>query len=178
MTPRVAATVTTMMDHLDPIAAGQVDAVVSLAHEVLGSTVVGCYLFGSAVRGGLRPDSDLDVLVVVDRGTTADERRALIGGLLGRSRSQAHRERRHLEVTVVVLPEIRPWHYPPPMELQYGDWWRTEFEAGDLAPWTSPNPDLAVVLTTGSRRQPGLGRPACVGVARRGPAGGPRQRVA
>ena len=33
------------------------------------------------------------------------------------------------------------------MEFQYGDWWRTEFEAGDVEPWTSPNPDLAVLLT-------------------------------
>jgi len=77
-----------MMDHLDPIAAGQVDAVVGLVRETLGDAVAGCYLFGSAVRGGLRPDSDLDVLVVVDRGTTVDERRVLIDGLLARSRSR------------------------------------------------------------------------------------------
>jgi streptomycin 3"-adenylyltransferase len=33
------------------------------------------------------------------------------------------------------------------MELQYGDWWRREFEAGEDAPWKSLNPDLAVLLT-------------------------------
>ena len=54
--------------------------------------------------------------------------------------------KRHLEVTVVAQPDIQPWHYPPPMELQYGEWWRREFEAGE-EPWSSPNPDLAVLLT-------------------------------
>jgi Aminoglycoside adenylyltransferase, C-terminal domain len=34
------------------------------------------------------------------------------------------------------------------MELQFGDWWRREFESGDVKPWTSPNPDLAVLLTS------------------------------
>ena len=43
-------------------------------------------------------------------------------------------------------PDVVPWHYPPPMELQYGDWWRTELELGE-EPWSSPNPDLAVLLT-------------------------------
>ena len=136
------------MDHLDPVAAGQLRGLVGLLREVLEDAIVGVYLFGSAVRGGLRPDSDLDLLAVIDRRTAPNERRALIDGLLARSRSPAHRERRHLEVTVVVLDAVRPWRYPPPLELQFGDWWRTEFEAGDLAPWTSPNPDLAVVLTT------------------------------
>ena len=76
------------------------------------------------------------------------ERRSLVDGLLSISRSRRDTSgRRHLEVTVVAEPDIRPWRYPPPMELQYGDWWRSEFEAGEAAPWTSPNPDLAVLLT-------------------------------
>ncbi len=136
------------MDHLEPIAAGQVDSTLSLVRDVLGEATAGVYLFGSAVRGGLRPDSDVDLLVVVDRPMTEDERRTMIAGLLARSRSPAHRERRHLEVSAVVLSAVKPWRYPPPMELQYGDWWRAEFEAGELAPWSSPNPDLAIVLTT------------------------------
>lgn len=35
-----------------------------VADELLGSTVVGVYLFGSAVTSGLRINSDVDVLVV------------------------------------------------------------------------------------------------------------------
>lgn len=133
---------------LAPADAAQVDDVVALARDVLGDAVGGIYLFGSAVRGGLRADSDLDLLIVTSRRTTEAERDAIIDGLLSRSCSAARPDRRHLEVTVVVAPDVRPWRYPPPMELQYGDWWRREFETGDRSPWTSPNADLAVVLTT------------------------------
>jgi len=126
---------------------GQLDAVVRLFGEVMGDAALGAYLFGSAVTSGLRHDSDLDILVVSSRRTTDLERRALIDGLLPNSRSRGDTTgKRHLEVTVVARPDIQPWHYPPPMELQYGDWWRREFESG-REPWSSPNPDLAVLLT-------------------------------
>ncbi len=137
-----------MTPWLDDTARRQVDAVVRLVRDVLGDGAAAAYLFGSAVRGGLRADSDLDILVLATRTTTEDERRALIEGLLSISRTPDDaRGRRHLEVTIVVRPDVQPWRYPPPLEFQYGDWWRREFEAGDLAPWTSPNPDLAVLLT-------------------------------
>jgi streptomycin 3"-adenylyltransferase len=127
---------------------GQLDVVVRLVRDVLGDAAVGAYLFGSAVESGLRRDSDLDILVLSSRRTTDIERRALIDGLLPISRSRGDATgKRHLEVTVVARPDIQPWRYPPPMELQYGDWWRREFESGEYQPWTSPNPDLAVVLT-------------------------------
>ena len=108
---------------------------------MLGKDLVGAYLFGSSVLGGLRPDSDLDVLAVSARPTTHDERRVLVERLLAASRRP-----RPLEVTIVVQPDVRPWRYPPPMDLQYGDWWRAELERGE-EPWPSPNPDLATLLT-------------------------------
>jgi predicted nucleotidyltransferase len=135
------------MNGLPETERGQLDAVVRLVRDVMGDAAVGAYLFGSAVTSGLRRDSDLDILVMSSRRTTATERRALIDGLLPISRSRGDETgQRHLEVTVVAQPDILPWHYPPPMELQYGDWWRREFESGE-APWSSPNPDLAVLLT-------------------------------
>ena len=136
------------VDRLPATERGQVDACVRLFQDVLGDALVGSYLFGSSVTSGLRADSDLDLLVVSRRGTTEAERRSLIDGLLSLSRTRGDRSgKRHLEVTVVAESDIRPWRYPPPMELQYGEWWRTEFEAGVAQPWTSPNPDLAVLLT-------------------------------
>ena len=135
------------MNPLPEAEQGQLDAVVRLVREVMGGAAVGAYLYGSAVTSGLRRDSDLDILVVSSRRTTKVERRALIDGLLPLSGSRGGEAgKRHLEVTVVARPDIQPWHYPPPMELQYGDWWRREFESG-LEPWSSPNPDLAVLLT-------------------------------
>jgi streptomycin 3"-adenylyltransferase len=137
----------TAMDTLPETELGQLNAVVRLVRHVIGDAAMGAYLYGSAVTSGLRADSDLDILVVSSRRTTDVERRALIDGLLPISRSRGDQTgKRNLEVTVVVQPDIQPWHYPPPMELQYGDWWRSEFESG-VEPWTSPNPDLAVLLT-------------------------------
>ena len=46
------------------------DHVLSLVRSVLGRDAVGAYLFGSAALGGLRPHSDLDVLVVSKGRTT------------------------------------------------------------------------------------------------------------
>ena len=55
--------------------AGQLQSILRLVSGVFGSDVLGAYLHGSAVLGGLRPTSDLDVLVVLDRPTTATQRR-------------------------------------------------------------------------------------------------------
>jgi predicted nucleotidyltransferase len=135
------------MDVLPGAEQRQVDAVVRLVRDVMGDAAEGAYLHGSAVTSGLRNESDLDILVVSSRRTTEAERRALIDGLLQISRSRGDAAgKRHLEVTVVAQPDIQPWRYPPPVELQYGEWWRRELEAGE-EPWSSPNPDLAVLLT-------------------------------
>jgi len=134
---------------------GQIDDVARLVRDVLPGAALGTYLFGSAVTTGLRADSDLDILVLASRRTTLPERRRLIRELLGISRSRGDTTgKRHLEVTIVSRPDIRPWRYPPRMDFQYGDWWRTEFESGQTEPWVSPNPDLAIVLT--SARADGL----------------------
>jgi streptomycin 3"-adenylyltransferase len=133
---------------LDASSSAQIEAVVGLVHRVLGADAVGGYLGGSAVLGGLQPDSDLDILVVAGRRLTSDERRAMIEGLLPLSgRHAVCGPARSLEVSVVALPEIRPWRDPPRIELQFGDWLRPELERGDPAPWHDPNPDLAVLLT-------------------------------
>jgi streptomycin 3"-adenylyltransferase len=34
------------------------------------------------------------------------------------------------------------------MEFQDGEWWRYRFERGELAPWRSRDPDLAIIATT------------------------------
>jgi streptomycin 3"-adenylyltransferase len=135
-------------DGLDPATRGQIEAVLGVVRDVLHGDALGVWLHGSAVHGGLHHRSDVDLLVASARAMTRVERGALIRGLLRLSgRRAADGPARPLEVTVVVLADVRPWRYPPPLELQYGDWWRREFERGDDAPWISPNPDLAVVLT-------------------------------
>jgi predicted nucleotidyltransferase len=109
--------------------------------DVLGEDVVGAYLFGSAVVGGLRPRSDLDIMLVSPRRTTRSEKQRLISQLLALSRRP-----RPVELTIVVEDEIRPWRYPPRIDFQFGDWWRSEFERGEVEPWPTPTTDLASLV--------------------------------
>jgi predicted nucleotidyltransferase len=122
----------------------QLDRVVELVGDVLGPDLVGAYLFGSAVLGGLKPESDLDALAVTRRRTTRDQRRRLVERLLA---SSGQGGRRRIELTIVVESEVNPWRYPPRMDFQYGDWLSAHFEAGDLEPWPTTNPDLASLIT-------------------------------
>ena len=127
----------------------QIESVVEGIREVLDGDLVGAYLHGSAVLGGFRPDSDIDVMVVSSRGTTVDEKRRLIDLFLSISGRRASiRPGRAIELDVVVESEIRPWLYPPTFDFHYSELWRDRFEHGELAPWESTtNPDLASAVT-------------------------------
>lgn len=107
-----------------PAAAGKV---LELARRALGEEPVAAYVYGSAVAGGLRPSSDLDVLIVVSRPMMPTARRRLVADLMDLSGLAAARgPARPLEVTVVALGDVNPWRYPPRCELQYGEWLRDE----------------------------------------------------
>jgi predicted nucleotidyltransferase len=127
----------------------QLDRVTTVVRQVLGPNAVGAYLFGSAVLGGLRSQSDLDVLVVAKRRTMRKEKQRLAVRLLALSgRSTPQGPWRRIELTIVVQSEITPWRYPPSFDFQYGDWLRAEFERGNVEPHpTTTNPDLAVLIT-------------------------------
>jgi predicted nucleotidyltransferase len=125
----------------------QVQRILQLVDDVFGRDVLGAYLHGSAVLGGLRPTSDLDILVVLRRRTTASERRALVEGLLDVPGAQARRgPSRPVELIVVVQSDVRPWRYPPSQEFLYGEWLRDTYELG-VAPQPEPAPDLSILIT-------------------------------
>jgi predicted nucleotidyltransferase len=127
----------------------QLAGAIAVVRAVLADDLLGAYLYGSAVAGGLRHRSDLDLLVVSARPTTLDEKARLIAGLASLSGSPAAAgPARSLEVSIVEQAAVRPWRYPPPLDFQYGDWFRGDYERGDVTPWESPNPDVAVLLTT------------------------------
>ena len=127
----------------------QLDRVVALVRDVLGHNAVGAYLFGSAVLGGLKPRSDLDVFAVSKRRLTRAETQRLVDRLLAISgRSTAQGMWRRVELTIVVESEIKPWRHPPRREFQYGQRFRAAFESGNLSPWpTETDPDLAALIT-------------------------------
>jgi predicted nucleotidyltransferase len=127
---------------LAPSDAGLAEAVVSIVRDVLRDVVVGAYLHGSAVLGGLRASSDLDVLVVVSRATTDEDRRGIVARLLEISGRRAYRgPSRPVELTIVRATELRPWHFPPTVDLLYGEWLRDDLERG-VVPQPAPMPDL------------------------------------
>ncbi|MFG3392882.1 MULTISPECIES: aminoglycoside adenylyltransferase family protein [Streptomyces] len=117
---------------------------VPLADDVLGEDLVGAYLYGSSVLGGLKPASDVDVLLVSRRSMDERARRALLDGLLRISGSGD--TARPVELTVVVQSEVRPWRYPPTCDFLYGEWLRPEYEAG-MIPRPEPMPDLALLIS-------------------------------
>src|SRR6185503_9158955 len=117
--------------------------VVQICRDVLGGSLIGAYLHGSAVLGGLTPTSDLDVLAVIDRPTTAEERRSIVDRLLEISGARAKRgPARPVELTVVQQSQVRPWKPSPIVELVYGEWLRDTFSRGEI-PEAGPMPDLA-----------------------------------
>ncbi|OFW73369.1 MAG: hypothetical protein A2Y55_12045 [Actinobacteria bacterium RBG_16_68_12] len=137
-------------DRRDPVATEtQIELLVKGVRDVLRGDLVGAYLHGSAVLGGFRPDSDIDVIVVSRRRTTADEKRRLTDLLLSISGRRASlRPGRPIELDIVVESEIRPWRYPPRFDFHYSELLRERFESGKLEPWTSTtNRDLASAVT-------------------------------
>ncbi len=140
----------------------QIEAVVHALNAAVEPGILsGVYLYGSGVHGGLGPDSDLDVLAVADRPMRPEERQTLVERILPISgRATRPASWRPVDLTVVVESDVRPWRYPPRLELQYGEWLRDAF-VGDDPPVAGPSPDLAIVLTAvRAAARPLVGPPA------------------
>lgn len=105
----------------------------------------GAYLYGSATLGGLRPDSDVDVLALTGGPLSAGERGELTGRLLAASGRVGERGGRPLEVTVMTAAQAARPDARPMVEYQYGEWLRAELEAGAL-PRPGRSPDAAILL--------------------------------
>ncbi|MET1231684.1 MAG: aminoglycoside adenylyltransferase domain-containing protein [Candidatus Limnocylindrales bacterium] len=131
---------------LDAVGRRQAEAVIRLIRAVLDGNVIGAYLHGSAVLGGLRKGSDLDIVAVVRRRTTIAERRRLVDGLLPISGKRARPPARPVELIIVRQSAVRPWRYPPRSEFLYGEWLRDDYERG-FTPPSERSPDLAPVIT-------------------------------
>ena len=132
---------------MPPVTIGQIERVTSLVREALPEAVLGIYLHGSSVLGGLKPGSDIDVFAVASRRTTDAERRWLIEQLLPISGAgDPTGQSRSINLEIVVQADVRPWRYPSRLDFQFGDWYRPEFARGNFAPWDPANPDLVVLL--------------------------------
>lgn len=127
--------------------------------EGLGDHLLALYLYGSFVEGGLRAQSDIDLLAVVRRPLAPAERAALVRSLLAFSAYPASNGLRPLEVTCLVLSDIQPWRHPARRELQFGEWLRPELEAGTVPP-PEPDPDIALLIAQARAKGIALHGPA------------------
>jgi|TARA_R110002124_G_scaffold199724_1_gene366524 streptomycin 3"-adenylyltransferase len=85
----------------------------SIAEDVLGESIVGIYLFGSAVADGLQRNSDVDVLVAVSDSPTCKQREALVAQLMKVSGTIGNAQAtRPVELTVITISDVVPWRFP------------------------------------------------------------------
>lgn len=133
---------------LDNETQNQINQCVDLLKNVLNQDLLGVYLHGSAVAGGLQKYSDLDLFVVAERATTEGEKRELVSNLLQISGVYMKGDKLPIELTIVVKSDVNPWHFPPTFDFQYGEWLRSDFENGVIEPWANKiMPDLALLIT-------------------------------
>lgn len=137
-------------------------AVAAITGSIPLDAIAGIYLYGSALAGGLRPDSDLDIALIGSRRLAAREKEALANAIRPLSRRSLRPfDWRPVEVTVLALPDVRPWRYPPLLDMQYGEWLTDtdlsqQVERGPVA-----SPDVAVLITMlRQTSRPNLGPPA------------------
>lgn len=131
---------------LDDIS-GQVDETLKVLEHHLGTSICAIHLFGSAVDGGLKPLSDIDLLVTINAPLTESTKAAVMSTLLSVSAYPgADAVYRALEVTVLFYDDVVPWKYPAMRQMQFGEWLREEISAGVFEPAMVDN-DLAILLT-------------------------------
>ena len=134
--------------NLDSNTKKQINKCLNLAKEIFGQNLLGVYLYGSSILGGLQKYSDIDLFVVANRATTCKEKAKLATALLKISGIYMKSKKLPIEITIVEKSEINPWHYPPKFDFQYGEWLRKKFEHGNIEPWpTKEMPDLALLIT-------------------------------
>ena len=125
----------------------QMRAVTAALRRVLGDALLAVYLHGSAVSGKLQPQSDIDLLAIVDRAMSDDQRNDLLRTLLRISARHpaAPGGPRCIEVMVFVLSHLSENGFPARAEFTYGEWLRDEFEAGAM-PMPTCDPEYTLVL--------------------------------
>lgn len=132
------------MPYLDLPSKEQLKQTISRVQVLFPKELTGIYLYGSAALDGLRPESDLDLLIFTDRPLTESARASLTQELLclsGRPRS----DRRPIELSVVNRHAIDPWRFPPRFEYMFGEWLRTDMENGTV-PQPFSDPDNVLLL--------------------------------
>ncbi|YCI06956.1 aminoglycoside adenylyltransferase family protein (plasmid) [Ensifer sp. D2-11] len=114
---------------------------------ILRDALLAVYLHGSAVSGGLRPQSDVDLLAIIDRPMADEQRRDLLAALLRISgrHPRAVGTPRCVELMVFLRADIAAPNFPVRAEFIYGEWLREAFESEEL-PVPVSDPENTLVL--------------------------------
>ncbi|AWA48502.1 DUF4111 domain-containing protein [Acinetobacter junii] len=123
----------------------QILQTIQLFKSTLAEDLLAVYLYGSSVDGGLKPQSDVDLLVIINRDLQNAERHSLAQKLLDISVPIGRLDGRALEITVLNSPKITAQIYPFSYEMQWGEWLRAELVQG-LTLESSEDPDIAILL--------------------------------
>jgi streptomycin 3"-adenylyltransferase len=118
-----------------------------VVQRCLKDSLLAIYLHGSAVTGGLRPNSDVDLLAVIEQPISHAVRIHLVNQLMavsGRYPAPADGPR-PLELVIFQRAELARLAYPPRSEFVYGEWLRGAFEAGDV-PHPVSDPQFTLLL--------------------------------
>lgn len=134
-------------EHIDSSIQKQVKSACLLIEKHLGDSLNTIHLYGSTLHGGLKPLSDIDLLVTIHVPLTEQQRKRLMRELLAVSAwPGSDPTLRALEITILLSETIKQWRYPPHRELQFGEWLREDINSGIFEP-PQIDPDVAILLT-------------------------------
>jgi predicted nucleotidyltransferase len=125
----------------------QIQEAIAALSDIFADALLAVYLHGSAAQSSLRPQSDLDLLAVIARPMTDEERADLLALLLSISGRHPRRagQPRCLEVIVFVAIGEGLRSHPAEAEFVYGEWLRSAFERGEI-PGRTSHPENTLVL--------------------------------
>jgi predicted nucleotidyltransferase len=143
----------------DSAAHQQITGVVLVLQAILGANLTGAYLHGSIALGGLGPDSDLDILLVLSDDPSKAQRKEILSSLLNLSQPfpRPTTARRCIEVIAYNTHDLAQMQNPMRAAFLYGEWLRAEFLAGaGLVPFVSPD-NLLIAAQAGQNAKALLG---------------------
>ncbi len=113
----------------------------------IGDTLLAVYLHGSAAAGGLRPDSDVDLMAIIDAPTTHAVRERLVSELVEVSGQHPIDPdgRRPIEMIIFNRADLAVLACPVRCEFLYGEWLRERFDAGEV-PEPHADPEFTLLL--------------------------------
>lgn len=110
-----------------------IENVLEGAKKELSESLVGVYIHGSYVIGGLKPMSDIDFLVVVNKPLSFTSKVSLVS-LLSSLSGEIGSGKRYIELSVVNMNNMLHNQLFSQIEFIYGEWIREELLQHDFKP--------------------------------------------